>query len=149
MTTTKRGRKGIRSPKLEKRLCAALSAANTIAVSCALCGVSQSGFYEWRRRGENGEPGFAEFSESVTRARAKAAQRLVAIIQRAAPRDWRAASFLLSYMGLDDESSEEGSDLPLSIAPSLPAPVIKFTVEHAPDTKAKIALAYGNGQRSA
>jgi transposase len=91
----KTGRKRILSNQVEKRLCASLAAGNSIATACSLTGISESSFFEWKRRGESGETDFVEFSQSVRRARAKAKQRLVAIIQRQAPRDWKSAAWLL------------------------------------------------------
>lgn len=45
--------------------------------ACSFVGIGESTFYDWQQRGENGEDGFAEFSEAVKRARSAAKVKAV------------------------------------------------------------------------
>jgi hypothetical protein len=90
-------------------------------VACAAAGIAEETMYAWLRKAD--EPGarkeYAEFSKALTRARQEGIAARVAIIQRAARDDWRAAAWLLER------------DLPDVYS-------LKFRVEHsaAPQTLA-------------
>lgn len=78
----------IRTVETRSRLCEALRLGATYADACAAAGISKSAFMLWKA--EDAE--FAEFLEA-----AKTYHRMMALkrIQRAARRDWKAASYLL------------------------------------------------------
>jgi hypothetical protein len=120
----KRGRRTLLNATLTKKICASLAAGDSIATACALSGVSKSSFFDWQRRGENGDEEFAEFSQSVMRARGKAKQRLVAIIVRQAPRDWKAAAWILERGFRDEYGKAWRGEPDLQPGPGEPTNVI-------------------------
>jgi hypothetical protein len=61
---------------------------NTIKTSAAANGIGERTFFTWMET----KPAFAA---AVNRARAKAKAKLVRVITKQAPRDWRAAAFIL------------------------------------------------------
>lgn len=83
-------------PKL-KRLCDALLAGNTTQIACALAGLGETTFYRWMKEAEDAPKGhpLRQFRESIKRAIAEARHRNMMIIQKAAPKDWRAAAWFL------------------------------------------------------
>ena len=76
----------------EKRLLQALEAGAPIRLACAFAGIHRDTYYAQRERD-------ADFAERADRARAAAAIRNLALIQQAAPQDWRAAkeALILSF----------------------------------------------------
>jgi hypothetical protein len=60
----KAGRPTILTGELTRKICGLIEAANSIAVTCGLVGVSQSAFFEWQRRGDAGEEAFVQFSQA-------------------------------------------------------------------------------------
>jgi hypothetical protein len=79
-------------------ICAVLEKAGTVRTATAACGIAESTFFDWIRRGENGEAGYVEFSQACARAKATAKQKLTDIIVAAAPKDWKAACWLLEKL---------------------------------------------------
>ena len=77
---------------------AALRAGLSFRLASEAVGINPDTLHEWRqgRFPRGADPAVkATFSEGITRARAQGAARLVTIINRAAPDDWRAAAWLL------------------------------------------------------
>lgn len=75
--------------ELRADLCEHIASPMAVRHACAMVGLGESTFFDWMKRGADGEPGFAEFSEAVARARAEAASKLVAgIATAAAPMTW-------------------------------------------------------------
>lgn len=91
------GRPDRLEPKRAEEILGYLRAGNYVETACALAGVHPSTFYRWIERAddEKSDPKFREFRDAVTRARAEAEARNVALVQRAASDDWRAASWYL------------------------------------------------------
>ena len=84
------------TPERSEEVCKYLRAGNYISTSCAAAGIGESTFYAWMKRGEEEKDGvYREFVESVSRARVEAEVRNVALVQRAATGDWRAAAWFL------------------------------------------------------
>jgi hypothetical protein len=77
---------------VEKLLLQALEAGSPIRLACQYAGIGHETFYAELKRNP-------DISDRVSRARAKAAIRNLALIQQAAPTDWRAAkeALLLSF----------------------------------------------------
>ena len=86
--TTQRGRKSIRSPKLERQICDLLASGNTIKTVVDAVGISERVYFEWCER-------HPHFLQATTRARAEAKIKLVKIITDAAAVDARHAEWLL------------------------------------------------------
>jgi len=117
------GRPTLCTRELTKKLCAVLEQANTIKTACALTGISEKNYFNWRAQGETGERDYVYFFQSTTRARARAKERLVNIIMRAAENDARHAEWLLERSWCNEygraerlpEESEEEPQLGMHI----------------------------------
>lgn len=81
--------------EVEKRLLEALGVGAPIRIACGHAGIAESVYYDEVKRN-------AEFAERATRARHQAAIRNLALIQKAAPEDWRAAAKFLELTFPDD-----------------------------------------------
>lgn len=94
------GRKTVLKPEVSDRILQMLRAGNYVDVACRAAGIGQSTFYDWLARGDRegkapADAPFREFREHVDQARAEGEARNVAVIAKAATRDWKAAAFLL------------------------------------------------------
>ena len=78
-----------------KRIVDAIRGGIDAVVAAKAGGISQSTFYEWRKRGENGERPFAQFVAELEQAAAQAEAYAVALIYRAMQRDPRWAKWFL------------------------------------------------------
>lgn len=86
--------------ELQHKITALLRNGNYVETACGAAGISVSTFYAWMERGEAGEEAgtqsaFLEFSEAVHRSRAEGEAMLLQQIRQAAPKDWRAAAWIL------------------------------------------------------
>jgi len=88
--TTQRGRKSIRSPKLDRQICDLLASGNTIKTVVDAVGISERVYFEWCERDPH-------FLQATSRARGEARKTLVKVLVDASKLDWRAAAFLLSH----------------------------------------------------
>ena len=68
-----------------------------IETACAAVGIGTTTYYRWIQKADdpNAPDKYREFRDAVTRARATAEARNVAIVQRAANADWRASAWFL------------------------------------------------------
>lgn len=60
------------TPELHAVIVASIEGGNYAETAAALAGIHRDTFYGWMERGRRGEQPFADFSDAVTRARAKA-----------------------------------------------------------------------------
>src|SRR5207302_10626582 len=74
-----------------------LAAGNSIKTTMELIGRDESVDYDWIRKGEEGQKPYVQFAKKTMRARGKAKQRLVKTIVSQAPKDWKAAAWILSH----------------------------------------------------
>ena len=72
----------------------------TVAIACEAVGISVSTYYTWLEYGAEAKPDskFWKFRKWVCQARALCEINLVSIIQKHAPKDWKAAAWLLERM---------------------------------------------------
>lgn len=83
---------------VQQDLVYALGEGAAIAHACDYAGIHPDTYYDWLRRGEAGEEGFSEFSESVTRARGRGVLRHLRTITRASEAgSWQAAGWVLQH----------------------------------------------------
>jgi len=92
-----------RPSKLDNETIANLEAAFRLGASdgdaCTYAGIGESTFYEWMARGKAATAGdYSDFSDRITRARAKGKVHLLAKIEAATDHDWRAAAWKLERM---------------------------------------------------
>jgi transposase len=68
-----------------------------IETACAAVGIGTTTYYRWIQKADdpNAPEKYREFRDAITRARATAEARNVAIVQRAANADWRASAWFL------------------------------------------------------
>lgn len=84
------------TPEVQDRIIQALKAGNYVETAVEYAGIGKTTFYRWMEQGAKASRGiYREFRDAVMRARAEAEARNVAIIQQAAPDDWRAAAWWL------------------------------------------------------
>lgn len=84
------------TPDVQRTICAALQAGNYASAACAMAGIDDATFYRWMQRGARERRGaYCEFRDAVERATARGEVSLVAIIRKAAEKDWRAALALV------------------------------------------------------
>ena len=91
----KPGRPSKLTPALQAQIVEALRAGNFAEVAARHVGIASSTFYDWMKRGANGERRFSEFADAISEAEAFAQARAVTIIANAMAVDWRAAAFFL------------------------------------------------------
>ena len=97
------------TPEVEERLVHAISVGATYKDACACAGISFQTFLNWKKRAQravehveerDGEPEetdhpFVEFFDRIKRAQGEAAVGWLAMIGKAANRDWKAAAWML------------------------------------------------------
>ena len=94
-----RGRKIEVTPVHIEKLTEAVRIGATYELAARYAGISKDTFERWRKQAEHAKPGtpFAELRERLAAAEGRAAVGWLALINRAADVDWRAASWLLSH----------------------------------------------------
>ncbi len=137
----KPGRPTKLTPEVQEAICKALERGEVHVHAAEHGGISETTYYEWRTRGEEGEQPFAEFLEATTRAEAKGRRLVFEKIRQHAVNDWRAGAWLLErrypqYYGraarvdLKVESKVEiDHDLAASAIEKLRAAIAKAEVE--------------------
>ncbi len=131
------------------RLLIAIRAGLPYHLAAEAAGISETTFYEWQAgrfpRGADTQLK-AEFSEALTRARGESALRLMGIINKAAPDDWRAASWILERRFPKDFGKQtlevtgaDGAPMQVEVA-TLQRMVLK-ALEHDPDARVRVAEA--------
>jgi len=76
----KRGRKPKLTDETQATIVAYVEQGNTDVDACVAAGISQSTFYSWLQRGEEGDPLYSEFLDAITRARVAAKTKAVATV---------------------------------------------------------------------
>lgn len=91
------GRKTILNPQLQSRIVEGLRLGNYVEDVCKAVGISKQTYYDWRKKGENGESPYVEFLDAVEEAEADAITDALETVKFAAKvnKDWRAAAWFL------------------------------------------------------
>ena len=107
---SRRGRPEKLTPKLQDDIVKVIRSGNYIETACAFVGINKTTFYDWLKRGarekdrvernprakvRKSERKYVEFSNAIEKALAHAEIRDVAIIGKAAEKEWQAAAWLL------------------------------------------------------
>jgi transposase-like protein len=87
----------IEDPELVEELLHGLSMGAFVCNACARVGVHPSVFYDWMRKGEAGNPKYAEFAARASRAMADAEYQEVVHIKDATRTDPNQARWFLSH----------------------------------------------------
>lgn len=95
------GRPSKLTPDTATAIVEAVEAGNYPEVAAASAGVKASTYYGWMERGRAGEAPFVEFSEAITRARAKAEAGMVALVRTDAAKNAESARWHLERSAPD------------------------------------------------
>src|SRR5712692_6482777 len=91
----KPGRPSKWTPALQAQIVETIRAGSYAEVAARHVGIASSTFYDWMKRGGEGDRRFSEFSEAIGEAEAFAHARAVTIIAKAMADDWKAAAWYL------------------------------------------------------
>lgn len=91
----KAGRPTSLTPERLQLLVEALETGCPRKQAAILAGVTDTTFYSWMKWGEQGKQPYADCLAKVREAEARGMARNLALIQDAAPRDWKAAAWIL------------------------------------------------------
>lgn len=97
------------TPELQEEICKYIEIGVPNKQAALACGISETTFYNWIKRGENTNSGkYFKFLESVKKAQAKNVLRNVAIIEKAAQeKNWQAAAWILERKYPEDWGRKE------------------------------------------
>ena len=84
-----------------KAICDALVMTGSITAACDDAGITTQCYYNWRKRGEEGEDPFVSFLDRTTVARRAGKRALINTVRVAAKKDWRAAAWMLERVDPD------------------------------------------------
>lgn len=108
MKKRKGGRPPKFNPEVAARVCEAVRAGVPRKDAAAYAGINDSTLYRWTERGRKSKKGaFWEFCQQVKKAESDAVVRNVAVIQKAAEREWQAAAWWLERRRPDDFGRKE------------------------------------------
>ena len=99
------------TPEVQAIIARTIAEGNYQDVAAQYAGISASTFYSWMAKGEAGRKPYAELLESVSLAHAEAEVRNVGIIETAAEKDWRAASWWLERRHPDHWGNKERREI--------------------------------------
>ena len=108
------------TPEVQEAVCRNLAGGCYIETACAMAGICQSTFFNWKQRGENGEEPYLQFLEAVTRAEVQAELRALAIIQKAGEEDPRHLEWWLERKFSDRWGRKDRQDIGLHGTPGQP-----------------------------
>src|SRR5215211_3696186 len=89
----KRGRPTRLNAQLIRQICGLLSDGISITTTCDAIGVTESKYFAWLKKGEEGEQPYAKFREEATCARAN--EKIALVRQILADKDSRAKAWYL------------------------------------------------------
>lgn len=103
-----------------------VQAGNYIEVAARACGINKSTFYEWLKRGGEGEEPFKALADAVHTAAAMAEVRDFTLIGQHAKHDWRAAAWRLERKHADRYGRKDALELSGDQAKPVAITVIKW-----------------------
>jgi hypothetical protein len=110
---------------VQQDLVYALTEGASIEHACDYAGINPDTYYDWMKRGTAGEAGFAEFSESVTRARGRGVVHDLRTISDAVQAgNWKAAAWRLQHRYPQEYGAklkiQGDADNPLTVLHTMP-----------------------------
>lgn len=97
------GRPTALTPTVESRILQAIQAGATYEIAAKFAGITPRSFYGWINRGKQAEERqdfediYFQFFQKVNMANAQGAVTNLALVQKQAAEDWRAAAWILTY----------------------------------------------------
>ncbi len=91
----KPGRPTKLTPEVQQTICDALERGEVHVHAAEHGGISEATYYNWIRKGEEGDKEYVEFLLATMRAEAEGRKEIFKKIRCATETDWRAAAFLL------------------------------------------------------
>ena len=82
--------------KCAPKIVEAVRRGSSYKMACAIAGINESTFYMWMKKGQTAPHGkFVDFRQSVLCAESENGDRMLALIQDHAVKDWKAAAWVL------------------------------------------------------
>jgi len=95
-TTAKRKTKTGKFEKVAPLIVQAVGRGSTYRMACNIAGIHESTFYMWMKKGQTAPHGkFVDFRRDVLQAEAANGDRMLALIQDHATKDWKCAAWVL------------------------------------------------------
>ena len=95
------------TPDIQAKIINAISLGMTRELTAKFAGIGLPTLYGWLAMGRAGKAPYSKFADAVHEAEAKGALMNLAIIQQAAKKDWRAATWILQTRHGYHKGSEE------------------------------------------
>ena len=83
------------TPEIQKTICEELRVGSYVETAVVIAGIHRSTFYRWLKRGEEGDPEYVEFCDTVKKAIAEAEIDAVKRIRDAGKNTWQAVAWWL------------------------------------------------------
>jgi len=93
----KRGRQSKLTPGIIEAICKGVSLGMPMSHAAQACGIRTNTFNSWMQRADEDGTLYQELALAISRARAEGERRLLEIIEQAAPKDYRAAQWILEH----------------------------------------------------
>ena len=91
------GRPSKLTPELQEAICKTLQAGVDVETACLRDGISRESYFEWRKRGREGEEPYAGFLAATTKAHAEVEAGLTYQILKASKTHWQAAAWAIKW----------------------------------------------------
>jgi transposase len=88
-------RKSKFTPEVQEKILRYLRLGSYVETAAAAAGIARDTFYDWMKRGAKGEKPYKAFAEAVDQVMAESEARDLAIILKAAEKNWTAAAWRL------------------------------------------------------
>ena len=100
------------TPDTQAKIIEAIKLGSTKTLAASYAGISRRTFYNWMEKGEEQKTGiYRDFLDALDQAEGERVARWLAIINKAAPKSWPAAAWLLERTRPDDYSLKSRVDL--------------------------------------
>jgi hypothetical protein len=124
------GRKTKLNKELTSEIIKRIRAGNYIKVACVAVGISQTAYFDWIKKGEDGISPYAEFLGAIKKAEAEAHVNYVAIIASQASTQWQAAAWWLERKFPSQWAKREKIEISQEQVPSKEVETIEARFSH-------------------
>lgn len=102
------------TPEVQEKICEILREGNPRRTAAILAGIDERTFQRWMAAGEKGKKPFDAFVVAVKKAEEEAVRKHVAVITKAAEKNWQAAAWWLERRYPADFGKKDNIDLSLA-----------------------------------